>query len=123
MLYKTHGIVLNYIKYKETSIIVKIYTESFGLTSYIVNGVRSKKARHKVAFFQPLTLLDMVVYHKKNTQLKPGIGTKMPGTFNGFTNRYQKVKRRNFYHRNSHQIFKGGRRKPGHYFISFINPY
>ncbi|MDN5215988.1 DNA repair protein RecO [Fulvivirgaceae bacterium BMA12] len=69
MLYKTQGIVLNYIKYRETSIIVRIYTESFGLTSYIVNGVRSKKARHKIAFFQPLTLLDMVVYHKKNTQL------------------------------------------------------
>ena len=69
MLYKTRGIALSYIKYKETSIIAKIYTESFGLTAYIVNGVRSKKARHKVAFFQPLTPLDLVVYHKKNASL------------------------------------------------------
>ena len=69
MLYKTRGIALNYIKYRETSIIAKIYTESFGLTSYIVNGVRSKKARHKIAFFQPLTPLDLVVYHKKNANL------------------------------------------------------
>ena len=69
MLYKTQGIVLNYIKYRETSIIVRIYTESFGLASYIINGVRSKKARHKIAFFQPLTLLDMVVYHKRNAKL------------------------------------------------------
>ena len=69
MLHKTKGIALNYIKYKETSIIAKIYTEAFGLTSFIVNGVRSKKARHKVAFFQPLTLLDLVVYHKKNANL------------------------------------------------------
>ena len=70
MLYKTKGIALNYIKYKETSIIAKIYTESFGLVSYIVNGVRSKKARHKIAFFQPLTPLYLVVYHKKNANLQ-----------------------------------------------------
>lgn len=69
MLYKTEGIVLNYIKYKDTSIITKIYTRKFGLQSYIVNGVRSPKAKFKIALFQPLTLLDMVVYYKKNANL------------------------------------------------------
>jgi len=69
MLYKTRGIVLNYIKYRETSIITKIYTEEFGIQSYIVNSVRSKSSRPKIAFFQPLTLLDLVVYHKENTNL------------------------------------------------------
>ena len=69
MLHKTEGIVLNYIKYKDTSIITKIYTSQFGLQSYIVNGVRSPKAKLKIAFFQPLTLLDMVVYYKKNASL------------------------------------------------------
>ncbi len=60
MLVKTRGIVLGSIKYKETSIIVNIYTEVMGVKSYIVNGVRDKKGR--IAFFQPLTILDMVVY-------------------------------------------------------------
>lgn len=69
MLHKTKGIVLHFIKYSETSIIVKIYTESFGIQSYIVNGVRSKNNKNKIALFQPLTLLDMVVYHKTNTTL------------------------------------------------------
>ncbi len=69
MLYKTRGIVLNFIKYRETSIIVRIYTEEFGLTSYIVNGVRSKKSKNKIALFQPLTLLDLVVYNRKNSNL------------------------------------------------------
>lgn len=69
MLYKTRGIVLNYIKYRETSIIVKIYTEEFGLQSYIVNSIRSKSARPKIALYQPLTLLDLVVYHKEKTDL------------------------------------------------------
>ena len=61
MLIKTRGIVLGFIKYKETSIIVNIYTEAAGLKSYIVNGVRDKK--NKVVFFQPLTILDLVAYN------------------------------------------------------------
>lgn len=66
MLYKTRGIVLNFIKYGETSIVTRIYTEAFGMQSYIVNGVRGskKKSKNKISFFQPLTLLDLVVYHK-----------------------------------------------------------
>jgi len=63
MLHKTRGIVINYIQYKETSIIVKIYTEHFGIQTYIENGVRSAKGKNKIALFQPLTILDLVVYH------------------------------------------------------------
>jgi DNA repair protein RecO (recombination protein O) len=70
MLHKTKGIVLNYIRYSDTSIISKIYTEAFGLQSYIINGVRSNKAKNKIALFQPLTLLDLVVYHKENRGLQ-----------------------------------------------------
>ncbi len=70
MLYKTRGIVLGHIKYKETSIITKIYTESYGIQSYIQNGVRSTKSKINMAYFQPLNLLDMVVYHKKDADLQ-----------------------------------------------------
>ena len=71
MLHKTRGIVLNFIKYRETSIVTRIYTEAFGLQSYIVNSVRGggKKSKGKISLFQPLTQLDMVVYHKKSTGL------------------------------------------------------
>jgi DNA repair protein RecO (recombination protein O) len=66
MLHKTRGIALGYVRYRETSIIAKVYTEVFGIQSYIVNGVRSSKSKtNRIALFQPLTLLDMVVYHKK----------------------------------------------------------
>lgn len=70
MLYKTEGIALSFIKYKDSSIIVKIYTSKFGMQSYIVNGVRSKKARTRMALFQPLTLLDLVVYHNSNKNIQ-----------------------------------------------------
>jgi DNA repair protein RecO (recombination protein O) len=69
MLHKTRGVVLGFIKYGDTSIISKIYTEEFGLQTYIVNGVRSKTSKNKIALFQSLTLLDMVVYHKENRDI------------------------------------------------------
>ena len=69
MLYKTRGIALSYIKYKESSIIARIFTESFGMQSYIINGIRSKNSKTKIALFQPLTLLDLVVYHNKKKDI------------------------------------------------------
>lgn len=62
MLVKTRGIVLNFIKYRETSIIARIYTEQLGLQTYVVNSVRKKGPTMRMALFQPLSLLDMVVY-------------------------------------------------------------
>lgn len=70
MLQKTRGLVLNYLRYRETSIIVKIYTEEFGVQTYIENGVRSSKGKNKIALFQPLTLLDLVVYFKDNAGIQ-----------------------------------------------------
>jgi len=65
MLHKTRGLALSYIRYRESSIIAKIYTELFGIQSYIINGVRSSSSKtNRIALFQPLTLLDLVVYHK-----------------------------------------------------------
>jgi DNA repair protein RecO (recombination protein O) len=64
MLTKTQGIVISYLRYRETSILVNVYTAELGICSYIENGVRSAKAKHKMALFQPLTQLDLEVYHK-----------------------------------------------------------
>ena len=73
MLEKTRGVVLNYFKFKETSVITKIYTEKFGIQSYIINGIRSKNSKKSLALFQPLSLLDLVVYIKKNENSEGGI--------------------------------------------------
>ncbi|PRY89593.1 DNA repair protein RecO [Mongoliibacter ruber] len=69
MLKKTDGIVLSYLRYQETSIITKVFTRDFGLKSYIINGVRSSKAKSKMALYQPLTILEMVVYEKENANI------------------------------------------------------
>lgn len=72
MTHKTKGIVLRTIKYGETSVISSVYTELFGLQSYIVKGVReaSKTKQAKTLYFQPAAMLDMEVYHNnlKNLQ-------------------------------------------------------
>ena len=64
-LHNTKGIVLRTVKYGETSVIVSIFTELFGVQSYLVNGVRAstKKGSGKANLFQPSAILDMVVYH------------------------------------------------------------
>jgi len=70
MLHSTQGIVFHSVKYSDTSLIVKIYTGLFGIRSYIFRGVRNPKSRIKAGFFQPLTLLDMVVYHREKQTLQ-----------------------------------------------------
>lgn len=70
MLHKTKGIVIHNIKYSETSVIVKIYTELFGLKSYILRGVRKKKSKIKSNILQPLTLVEMEVYNKEKSDIQ-----------------------------------------------------
>ena len=71
MIAKTKGIVLRSVKYGETSLIVTIFTEVFGLQSYLVNGVRTtgKKGSSKASLFQPSAILELVAYHNEFSQL------------------------------------------------------
>ncbi|RAJ03920.1 DNA replication and repair protein RecO [Chitinophaga skermanii] len=70
MLHKTPGIVLRTVKYGEASIIVSIFTELFGIQSYIVNGARSSKPKSaKGNLLQPGNILDLVVYHQEQKNL------------------------------------------------------
>lgn len=71
MIQKTKGIVLRSIRYGETSLVVTLFTERFGVQAYMVNGVRSsKKSASKAGHFQPPALLDMVVYHNDNRPMQ-----------------------------------------------------
>lgn len=70
MIYKTRGIVFRFTRFRETSIVVTLFTEMFGVQAYIVNGVRSSQpSAGKMALYQPLTLLDLVVYHREHANL------------------------------------------------------
>jgi len=70
MLHPTQAIVLHYLRYRESSIIVRCYTQSFGAQSYVVNGVRSARGNAKIGYYQPLSLLDLMVYHRPQADLQ-----------------------------------------------------
>ncbi len=70
MIHKTKGIVLKSVKYGETSLVVTMFTELFGIQTYMVNGVRTtKKSSSKAAMFQSAALLDMEVYHSEQKSM------------------------------------------------------
>lgn len=72
MVHKTKGIVLRSVKYGETSLVVTVFTELFGLQSYLVNGVRTvpKKGTAKANLFQPSSILELVAYHNEFKNLQ-----------------------------------------------------
>jgi len=69
MIVNTKAIVLKTIKFKDTSLIIKCYTQQ-GIKSYILKGVlAAKKAKIRVAYFQPLNLLEIVANHNNKGAL------------------------------------------------------
>lgn len=70
MIFNTKGIVLRTIKYGETSVVVTIFTELFGIQPYLVNGVRTSSKNSKAHFFQPSSILDLQVYHNELKNLQ-----------------------------------------------------
>jgi len=72
MEFKTNGIVLRSVKYGETSLVVTLFTELFGIQSYLVQGIRksSKKGPLKANLFQPPAILELVVYHQELKNLQ-----------------------------------------------------
>lgn len=71
MTHKTKGIVLRSIKYGETSLVVTIYTELFGVQTYMVNAIRTNKPfGNKAAMFQPAAILEMEVYHNDQKSMQ-----------------------------------------------------
>ena len=71
MLVKTKAIVISSLKYQEKSLIVKCFTQSDGLKSYFVQSAYSgKKSNQKIAYFQPLTILEIEANHKNKGTLE-----------------------------------------------------
>jgi len=65
-LESTQGIVLQQIKYGDTSLICQIYTEEFGRKSFLFKGIRSKKSKIHPNILQALSIVNLEVYLKKN---------------------------------------------------------
>ena len=71
MLVKTKAIVISALKFQEKSLIVKCFTLSNGLKSYIVrDAFSSRKGSSKIAYFQPLSIIEIEAVHKNKGTLE-----------------------------------------------------
>ncbi|MEC7454712.1 MAG: DNA repair protein RecO, partial [Bacteroidota bacterium] len=78
MLVTTEAIVLSKINYSETSLIVRCYTLSDGVKSYLVKGSKQGRSGKKnAALFQPLNQLEITSQHKANSSLSIPKSTKI----------------------------------------------
>jgi DNA repair protein RecO (recombination protein O) len=70
MIETTKAIVINTIKYGDTSLITTCYTQKHGKKSYMLKGVlKAKKAKIKAAYFQPLMQLNLTANHNNKSNL------------------------------------------------------
>jgi DNA repair protein RecO (recombination protein O) len=71
MQIKTKAIVISALKFQEKSLIVKCFTLSSGLKSYMVRDAFSaRKGSSKMAYFQPLTIIEIEAVHKNKGTLE-----------------------------------------------------
>jgi DNA repair protein RecO (recombination protein O) len=71
MLIASKAIIISKIRFRDNDLIVKCYTEKFGIKSYLVkNALKSKKGKFRVAYFQLLSILELQADHKDNRSLQ-----------------------------------------------------
>ena len=70
MLEKTRGIILNQIKYTDSGIVARIYTRKFGRQSFLIKGMRNRKAGKHNILFQPMFILDLEMYYKASREMQ-----------------------------------------------------
>ena len=66
----TKAIVLSSLKYGDTSLIVRCFTQQEGIKTYLIRGVlKAKKGKIKAAYFQALTQLNIEANHNNKGNL------------------------------------------------------
>ncbi len=70
MIANTRAIVLNYLRYGDSSLIVNLYTESLGRQTIFIKGAYSKKTSVRAVLFQPLHLIEIEIHHRGNRQMQ-----------------------------------------------------
>jgi DNA repair protein RecO (recombination protein O) len=71
MIVATKAIVLSALKYSEADLIVSCFTQNEGVKNYLLRGIlKTKKGKLKASYFQPLTQLELVAFHKNKGTLE-----------------------------------------------------
>mgnify|MGYP000877092449 FL=1 len=85
MLQNSRGFVFHVARYSESSAIVKVFTEEWGMESYVIKSLYSRNARIKPALFGHLSLLTLVVDRKPGRSLNYIRDAVIPKTFYNIT--------------------------------------
>jgi DNA repair protein RecO (recombination protein O) len=70
LIVSTPSIVLNHIRYGDSSLIVHLYTERLGRQSVFVKGAYGRKSQMKAALFQPLYLIETEIHHRLSREMQ-----------------------------------------------------
>ena len=69
MLHTTEGIVLRTLRHQDSNLIVRLYTQKFGIQDFILKGYGSAQGRKKYSNFQPMSILEIVYNEKPGSSL------------------------------------------------------
>jgi len=83
MQVKTSGIVLHSIKHTDSATIITVYTRQFGRVSYMVHGANKKRAATRASILQPLSIVEMDVYHTPGKNIQRIKEMRMEQPLNG----------------------------------------
>lgn len=65
----TEGIIFRQTRFKESSLILDIYTREQGLQSFIINGVFTKKNQRLASTLQLMNIVELAVYYSEHKNL------------------------------------------------------
>lgn len=70
MIRKTEAIVLSTRKFGDSSLICTMFTRAYGRRNFLIKGYRSARARKRHSYFQPMSIIEVVYYHKDSRELQ-----------------------------------------------------
>lgn len=70
MIEKTRGIILHQIKYTDSGIVARLYTRKFGRQTFLIRGMRNRKAGKHNILFQPMFILDLEMQYKASREMQ-----------------------------------------------------
>ncbi|GHT32888.1 DNA repair protein RecO [Bacteroidia bacterium] len=63
MFCNTRAIVLGSVKYSDNNLLLHAYTEETGRTTYVINGIKSRRCVAKPALLAPLSIIEIEAEH------------------------------------------------------------
>lgn len=69
MLVEEEGIILSALKFNESSLIIKVFTQNYGVLTFFEKGIRSTKSRGKAGWFQPGIMLRFIMNYQEHKNM------------------------------------------------------